>query len=275
VFGESVFAPFFAARAFSVEPVVIARDEFRDLKAGVSYFPAGTLFCMSCGSMTCSARPNHDSMVRYYSGYQQEEFLEMRMHYEPSFKSRFLGRVSPNTLRKHGEKVTYTRKLEDFIQNHCEIPPKRILDIGGGSGANTPFNMSADVEILEIDDEIGSRATEVKSEYDLVTLLNVLEHVRNPIDLLEKAKRYCNREDSYIFVEVPLEGIMIGLTDVNAAVRKKKIWTEHINFFSKNGLEVCLNRAGFDLVAPIELLEISDGDTSDLDKSFAMLALAK
>jgi 2-polyprenyl-3-methyl-5-hydroxy-6-metoxy-1,4-benzoquinol methylase len=197
------------------------------------------------------------------------------MHYEPSFQRRFLARVSPNTLRKHGESVTYTRKLEDYIQNHFEILPKRILDIGGGSGANTPFRMSADVKILEIDDEIGTRETGNQKKYDLVTLLNVLEHVRNPLELLEKAKRYCNTEDGHILVEVPLEKIMIDLTDVEAAVHKKKIWTEHINFFSKKGLEVCLNRAGFHLVAPIELLEISDGKTTDLDKSFVMLALAR
>jgi 2-polyprenyl-3-methyl-5-hydroxy-6-metoxy-1,4-benzoquinol methylase len=197
------------------------------------------------------------------------------MRYEPSFQSRFLGRVSPNTLRKHGESVTYTRKLEDYIQNHCETLPNRILDIGGGSGANTPFRMSADVKILEIDDEIGTRETGNQEKYDLVTLLNVLEHVRNPLEILEKAKRYCNREYGYILVEVPLEKIMIDLTDVEAAVHKKKIWTEHINFFSKKGLEMCLNRAGFHLVAPIELLEISDRNTPDLDKSFVMLALAR
>jgi hypothetical protein len=275
VFGESVFAPFFAARAFSVEPVVIAIDEFRDIKAGVSYFPAGTLFCNSCGSMTCSARPNHDSMFRYYSGYQTDDFLQMRMHYEPSFRGRFLSRYGPNTLRKNGEKVTYTHLLEDYIQNHLQNSPKRILDFGGGSGANTPFSMTADVRIIEIDDEIGSRNSENQSQYDLVTLLNVLEHVSNPLEILEQAKRYCNLENGHIFVEVPLEEIMINETDAAAAVAKKRIWTEHITFFSKKGFEILLNRAGLNLVAPIELVEISDRNNAGSDKCFVMLALAK
>ena len=274
-FGQAVFSPFFAARAFAIEPVTIGKNEFRDLDQGKSYVPAGTLFCRSCGSMASSARPNQDSMLRYYSGYQDDQFIEMRIHFEPSFQERFLNRSSPNTLRKHGERVSYVQKLEDYFQGLSQKLPNRILDIGGGSGANTPFSQIAEVEILEIDDEPDLGEGAHQRQYDLVTVLNVLEHVTTPEQILLKAKACCKLESGHVLVEVPLEEILINVMDEEATCQNKKIWTEHLNFFSEKGLEACLKRAGLDLVAPIEVMEISDGIYPNIDKRVIMLALAK
>jgi hypothetical protein len=88
---------------------------------------------------------------RYYRDYQSDEFLDMRIKFEPSFAQRLSKRPGLNVIRKRGESVTYMGLIEDAIQKTIGRLPDRILDIGGGTGSNSPFRGSLPITIFDID----------------------------------------------------------------------------------------------------------------------------
>jgi len=176
---DAVLAPFFAARALGVNPVKIGIGEFRDLDPGTSYQPCSSIYCNHCMSVSCSARLSPASMHRYYQGYQDQDFIGMRVMYEPSFAERMKRRTNPNTLRIKGEPCSYVDKVESYyLEATGKRPPSAVLDYGGGSGANTPFRSLANIAIVDIDaSNAQANDGEIISNFDLVCLMNVLEHV--------------------------------------------------------------------------------------------------
>jgi len=254
---DSILSPFFAFRALGLEPVCIDQGEFRDLQAGMSYQPCKSIYCLSCASVACSARLSPSALRSYYSGYQDDEFIAMRIRFEPSFAERLTARSNPNTLRRRGELVSYLPDVEEhYLRAVNGIEPLTVLDFGGGSGANSPFKSNARVDIIDIDQD-SPVATNLEQSYDLISILNVLEHVNSPLQTLRKAARYAS-PDTKILIEVPLERFMHDLTSTSYST--KKIWTEHINCFSAKGLERLVLNAGLRPVGdkPVTQFETSE-----------------
>jgi hypothetical protein len=183
-------------------------------------------------------------MNRYYLGYQDQDFIDMRVLYEPSFAERMKRRTNPNTFRIRGETCSYVDKIENyFLQVTGKSRPLVVLDYGGGVGSNTPFGSLANVAIVDIDTSYVEVNNPVPSgNPDLVCLINVLEHVNNPTDILITALRSC-RKVVDVLIEVPLERFMHDLS-IEVSYKSKKIWTEHINCFTSMGLMCLAKNAG-------------------------------
>lgn len=265
----SLIAPFFSFRALGISPVQTKEGEFDDLTTGVSYLPVKTIYCESCGSVSCSARFTEDSMMRYYHGYQNEEFLEMRCRLEPSFRARLNNRSNQNTLRKRGESVQYTKIIRSWVDTKISNTNfEHVLDYGGGTGSNTPLLGSISTHVWDID------STNLDIKYNFISIMNVLEHVTDPVSLLKIASEKLSSENrSYILIEVPLERFM---HDTHANInfyQRKKVWTEHINCFSTAGLQECVRNAGLFMVDSAEVL-ITGGASEDLrENNKVILAL--
>ena len=88
---------------------------------------------------------------------------------------------------------------------------------------------------------------ETKPPYDIITLIDIIEHVSNPIQLLENVFRYLS-DDGIGAVVTP---------DVNswmANIFRSKWWhfrIGHIGYFQKKTLYLALDNAGF---KPINLV---------------------
>ena len=251
-FKNAVLSPFFAARALDLDPVVILDGEFRDLKGGTSYQPCKSIYCAQCLSVSCNARLSAGALQRYYQGYLDEKFIDMRSVYEPSSAVRISNRTNPNTLRAKGEPITYLNNVEDYYLSVTEgAVPSKILDYGGGTGVNSPFQKNSDVTIVDIDNSSNqaiSPALTASSNYDLICLMNVLEHVISPVEILRSAISHstspCN-----VLIEVPLERFM-HKTNNASTYKSKKIWTEHINCFSPIGLMRLVEASGLKPLTP-------------------------
>lgn len=250
---DSILSPFFAFRALGLEPVCIEQGEFRDLKAGVSYQPCKSIYCLSCASVACSARLSPSALSNYYNGYLDDQFIAMRIRFEPSFAERLTTRSNPNTLRKRGELVSYLSVVEDYYLRAANgVEPLTVLDFGGGSGANSPFQSNARVDIIDIDQD-SSNATSPGDGYDLISILNVLEHVTSPLQTLREAAKYAS-PGTRLLIEVPLERFMHDLS--STVYSTKKIWTEHINCFSAKGLEQLVLSAGLKPIGDMPVTQI-------------------
>jgi 2-polyprenyl-3-methyl-5-hydroxy-6-metoxy-1,4-benzoquinol methylase len=254
-------------------PVKINNAELTDIQPGTSYVPAPTVYCNECSSLTCGLRLGEESVDKYYKDYQSDEFLSMRIKFEPSFAQRLNNRSGPNVIRKRGESVTYMGLVEDVIQKAIGRLPDRILDIGGGTGSNTPFKDRLSKSIFDVDRSLGYLELP-KQSWPLVSLMNILEHVMNPVDFLKKAAAHVMNPGGYLVVEVPWEPIMRRISEGESAWKTKFIWTEHVNFFSKEGLKKCLELSGLDLIGEgISVIDIetSSGPESQLQKSMIVV----
>jgi 2-polyprenyl-3-methyl-5-hydroxy-6-metoxy-1,4-benzoquinol methylase len=136
----------------------------------------------------------------------------------------------------------------------------RLLDIGAASGIllETAARMGFEGEGIEPSRHLAKRAqesglnvhlgifphTEARGPYDVITLVDVIEHVTNPIQLLRD-----------IATHLKADGIGVLTTpDVQSPVARllgPRWWhfrVAHIGYFTKGTLERALNEAGLSIV---------------------------
>jgi hypothetical protein len=192
-------------------------------------------------------------------------------------------RTNPNVLRKRGESVNYLDQIDDFLLSNIQGPiPNQVLDIGGGTGSNSPLRLKAKIDVIEISPQSAYTSQE---SYPLVSLMNVLEHVMRPLDTLSLAVSYLDKETtSYVLIEVPLEKFMSECsrdTDIETELelgdywQQKAIWTEHVNCFTPRALLLLANSAGLELAAPLMQFQTdSEAEGSlELNQPTAMVGL--
>jgi hypothetical protein len=266
---QSVLAPFFAFRLLGWTPFEILPGRFRDLAPGKSYFPARTTHCRFCRNVSLGMIFSDDSMERYYTDYQGEKFISSRKELEPSFRGRMERRENKNILRIRGERVSYIEAIEEYIIENIGTPlPDRLLDIGGGTGSNTLFKGRIEFDITDIDSDLDLQKPKLQ-KYALVSIMNVLEHLLDPVATLRLAKSFLDTDSkSFIVIEVPLEGFMFRSLSIDTGPEKnpeqdfaneKIIWTEHINCFSPYGLSKVARLVGLSPLAPFLQLDTTEG----------------
>jgi 2-polyprenyl-3-methyl-5-hydroxy-6-metoxy-1,4-benzoquinol methylase len=86
--------------------------------------------------------------------------------------------------------------------------------------------------------------------FDLILLNGVLEHVREPLDLLSAVKSYCH-DRSLIFVSVPNEYSPLQMEYLAGAPLESAPWfapPEHLSYFCPDSLRDILSASGFDMI---------------------------
>jgi len=153
------------------------------------------------------------------------------------------------------------RSIVDGAMRHLEFPKKgqRLLDVGCGNGAFLQLAKSAgwDVVGLDFDPKAVEVARssgievweggvesldEVHSQFDVITLSHVIEHVHNPSQLLSDCHDLL-KPGGYIWIETP---------NINAQGHRvfKDSWTaldapRHLVIFNQESILLSLKKAGF------------------------------
>lgn len=199
------------------------------------YGVTGALHCCpNCGFLQCG---DLSDVVRFY---EESE--------DPAYEA---GRE---------QRVLQARRLLNIVRRH--VPSGRLVDVGAGSGmlVEAACAMGYQAEGVEPSHWLRQRAIErglkvhagtyphedVRSGFDIVTLVDVIEHVRNPVDLLRHVARQL-AENGVGLVVTP------DLKSVAARLMGRKWWhfrIAHIGYFDRRTLLLALDKAGF---APIEI----------------------
>jgi len=188
--------------------------------------------CRTCKFMQC-----HDfqNVLQYYEKMEDEVFDEM-----------------------WNERNLQQRKLLEYVSK--SKASGKLLDIGAGNGmlVNQALRMGYEAIGIEPSKWLKSRAVkrglpvyqgsfpnhDFQGPYDVVTLVDMLEHVTNPIAIL-RSVRSVMKKDGLGMLVTPDAGSFF------ARLFKFKWWhfrVAHIGYFNKKNLFLALERAGLKVV---------------------------
>lgn len=152
------------------------------------------------------------------------------------------------------QRVLQARRLLDIVAHH--VPRGRLVDIGAGTGmlVQAASEMGYEAEGVEPSRWMSQRARDlglkvytgaypheaIRRGFDVVTLIDVIEHVEHPVDLLRHVASEL-AEDGVGLVVTP------DLRSVAARLMGPRWWhfrVAHIGYFDRRTLLLALDRAG-------------------------------
>ena len=193
------------------------------------YGTTGAIYrCANCGFLQCSELTE---VVRFYEGLVDAAYDAGRR-----------------------ERSIQARKILEIV--HQFHPSGRLLDIGAGSGflVEQAVQMGYQAEGIEPSTWLQKMALERKlpvhcgtfphpevgGRFDVITLIDVVEHVSNPVELLQN-----------IAASLAPDGTAVVVTpDVNSIAARLLGWkwwhfrVAHIGYFNRQNLFLALDRAG-------------------------------
>jgi hypothetical protein len=169
--------------------------------------------CGHCGFLFFSHEFTEEEQTQIYGDYRGESYLQNRRRFEPWYTKRVNEAIghAPEVLsarREHLEGLMRSLVDEGLIE-----PPRRVLDVGGDEGQFIPFVSSLEAAaVLEVSAarpvsgvrQVGSWDDARSFSPDTVMLCHVLEHVREPGAMFDRAVNLVG-EGGLIYVEIPLD----------------------------------------------------------------------
>tara|TARA_B100000963_G_scaffold359670_1_gene387702 strand:+ start:1105 stop:1956 length:852 start_codon:yes stop_codon:yes gene_type:complete len=187
--------------------------------------------CNNCGFLFS---PDISDLEQYYE--QMED-----SNYEDTMDSRKL----------QSDKILKTINKNNILKN------KSLFDVGAGSGvlieASIKYGLSASgiepskslyslAKSKKLDIHLGTfPSPKIKSKYDFVTLIDVIEHVNNPKQLLIEINKILKNKGKLFLVTPDLDSFFSRLL-------KYKWWhfrIAHIGYFNKKTIKLILAKTGF------------------------------
>lgn len=233
---SSILMPFISDRVFNWKPILVKKKwNLKTIKRGMAYSLANTLGCNNCGVIFLDIRFNKSQMSKLYDGYRDKEYIALREKYEPGYKKK------DKLIKKQ---AIYFHEKENFLKKNIDekkIKNFKILDYGGNDGSNTPFKKYKKVTIFELNKKFNQYYKKnfnkyYQKKFDIVVCTHVLEHEPYPLKLLNKINKNFMKENSYLYLEIPIEKIVYDSQPKRPNILKKKHWHEHINFFTEESL---------------------------------------
>jgi 2-polyprenyl-3-methyl-5-hydroxy-6-metoxy-1,4-benzoquinol methylase len=185
--------------------------------------------CSNCGFVQCTKENN---VIQYYEDLVDTEYEETR-----------------------AERKLQEQRILKLISKYK--PEGSLLDIGAGSGilVEAALEMGYNAEGVEPSKWLQQKAVErklpihqgifpsdkLKEKYDIIVLVDVIEHVNNPKQLLSEIKK-----------AIKDDGIFILITpDVGSLMPKLLRWrwwhyrVAHIGYFNKKNLKYLTDHTGY------------------------------
>jgi len=222
---------------------------------------------------------------------------------EAFYKNMYFGEGSQN---QYAQGYTDKEILHKYIDCHeaLEVSGKtagRLLDVGCGEGFFLKFFSDKGWGVRGLDFtsegverhfpdlrdkletgnlfELLSMEAASGSKYDLVVCNNVLEHVIDPIKLLEDLKGVV-APGGMVRLAVPNDGSWLQELVVDAGLAKKDFWVcppEHLSYFTVETLQALLQRVGWHTLEiltafPIELYMLNEASSYTKDRSLGRKA---
>ncbi len=207
----------------------------------------------------------------FYELAKKPTSVELEDYYSKKYYQENKGSYEVNYTKE--ELLYFNNKIEEkywIINKLIDTSEKKrsFLDIGCGEGFTLQYFKNKQWDITGIDySDFGCKKfnpdcvsslligdiyqkmiplIESCFKYDVVWLDNVLEHVLNPLHLLNECKKLLN-ENGVLVIEVPNDFSILQQYLMNNKYINSEFWVvipDHISYFSKDGLTSIANEAG-------------------------------
>lgn len=143
--------------------------------------------------------------------------------------------------------------LENFLVN------KKILDFGSGNGGFLNFSKNIAKSILAVELEkavvpyyikenipLENNLDNINTKFDLITSFHVIEHIKEPLDILERLKNLLE-DDGKLIIEVPNANDALLTIYENESFSHFTYWSCHLYLYTQHTLELLAKKAGFEV----------------------------
>ena len=202
--------------------------------------------CQNCQQVSTYPLPDNKMIKQHYSRRFRMGNYQLLRKYSYQYKNVYAYFVK--LLKKRCE------------QQHTTLKDKKVLDIGCFTGEFLELMQQEGAEVygLELQPEAVKIANKKlhnkvyqadvmsynfpQKKYDIITLLGLVEHVTNPLQLLQRCYKLLS-DDGIIMIQTPNSTSLLAHT-------MKQYWPpyspiEHIHLFSRKSLEYALHSSGF------------------------------
>ena len=216
------------------------------------------------------------------------------------YKREYYTKVKPNYIKKYQKEIDYWNLIFDekldFLETKIKTQTRSIFDIGSGSGyfllrakekgwavdGVEPNLIAADhsrkIGVPVINDFFGNVNIHTMKKFNAINLFDVLEHVHNPIEVLENCYKLL-KPKGVIVIEVPNDYNPLQKI-VQNTLKKEEYWLtvltksrnyhwaskmDHLNYFNFQSLNRILKRLDFKIIYqqstfPLELFLLMGDD---------------
>lgn len=230
--------------------------------------------CAGCGVERMASYPSAAEIEKFYdSGYMTKQFnnLGHHLHFTKGYRETYFAEKS----------LTFA----DLRMDLSKLKGKKLLDVGCANGQFMEYTAKFGMEALGIDiseemvnagKEAGLNCHvkdlfEMEGEFDMLTYWDVIEHVSNPRQVLEKTRALL-APGGEVVLQTPCTGM------VSELFGDKWLYylpVQHLHLFSQESLFKLLSDTGFSVVSWVRFGSCNPkGSIPDVNKR-AMDTIAK
>ncbi len=239
--------------------------------------------CQSCGLIFFEDRFEPGEAARLYADYRSEAYYQERHHWEPWYSRGFNAGLG-GTKEMRSRRETYVSTINHYAQG---VAIGSVLDYGGDRGqlmVGGPGHSHSVFDISGVESAPGvtglNAASLADQKFDLVLLCEVLEHVSEPMHVLQDVLNHV-KPGGLLYITLP--NLEFPFTDIPAGawyqhylkLLLRSCWLtlladfwstgwkvkfahvpplgfakmhEHVSFFNPASLETLLRRAGAEIL---------------------------
>lgn len=197
---------------------------------------------------------------------------EVNRYYQEEFYANNSTGFNDSSLDVQEEEAFFLSQRWENLYLKCQeyfkiMEGKSVFDIGFGYAQALSYFQSKGLEVsgLEPSEEAVAYARSKglnvfqskiedfyyigKGKYDIVLLLNVLEHLRKPIDVLKNIREKILKRNGILIIDVPNEFNTFQII-ANKEYNLNEWWVcppNHINYFSFETLKEILEKSGYEI----------------------------
>lgn len=176
------------------------------------------------------------------------------------YKNEYHNNIKNKLFEKAKSKMRYARSLSqfNFIKKHTDLKNKKVCEIGAFDGLllNIFKKYGSNVYGYELNDnarlyakkkydiDLKPNFLESNDKYDIIMLSHVIEHFKNPSEILFKIKDMLE-PNGYLYIEVPNSPMN---NQCSYEMLMRYLSTEHIVNFNKDNLVRFIRKADFEII---------------------------
>ncbi|MEI0549021.1 class I SAM-dependent methyltransferase [Brachyspira intermedia] len=176
------------------------------------------------------------------------------------YKNEYHNNIKNKLFEKAKSKMRYARSLSqfNFVNKYIDCKNKKVCEIGTFDGLLLSIfkKYGCDVYGYELNDnarlyaknkyniDLKPNFLESEDKYDIIMLSHVIEHFKNPSEILLKIKNML-KPNGYLYIEVPNSPMK---DQCSYEMLMRYLSTEHIVNFNKDNLIKFIEKSGLNII---------------------------